>query len=197
MNSSRATFVARGSAALAVGIAGAGIGANRPRSGPWCRALSKSGRERIFDFSLYLLDGKDAVFTLSEQRGYVVWLNFFTSWCGPCNLEAPNILSVAKKYGDVLRVVGIDVRETPTAVRAFREQHTITFPIALDDKGAVFESFGLPGFPTHIFMDASGLISCVSLGGLALSEMDNEVAVALARVPAPSESPFPAPSAPA
>ena len=189
----RAGFLAQGSAALAVAISGSGIANNGARSGPWCQALSTTAREHIFDFSLYLLDGKGAIFTLSEQLGYVVWLNFFTSWCEPCNLEAPNILVVAKKYGSALRVIGIDVQETEGAVRAFRDRHGITFPIALDDKGAIFKNFGLPGFPTHMFIDASGLISCISVAGLAASEMDNEVAVALARAPAP----LPSPSAPA
>jgi thiol-disulfide isomerase/thioredoxin len=170
--------------------------ANGARSGPWCRELTKLAREDNYNFSLHLLDS-DNIFTLSDLAGRPVWLNFFTSWCPPCNAEAADIVRVAAKYGDTLHVVGIDVKEDADPVRDFRDRHKIPFPIALDSHGRVFHALGFSNWPTHIFLDSRGLISCISIGDLTPDEMDNEIAVALERAPlAPAgASPSPVPGA--
>ena len=167
-------------ATLAARSTGAGSGA---RSGPWCRDLTKIARENIYDFDLDTLDGKDKTFTLSKLEGRVVWLNFFTSWCPPCNAEAADIVRIGAKYGETLAVVGISVKETPDPVREFRKRHRIPYTIALDDTGAVFKSLGFIYYPTHVFIDARGYISCISIGDLTPEQMDNEVSVALDRAP--------------
>ena len=118
---------------------------------------------------------------------------FFASWCGPCNVEAADIVRIAAKYGDALHVVGIDVKEPAERARAFRDRHRISYPIALDDTGSVFEALGLHEFPTHVFLDARGVISCVSIGDLTPDQMDNEVAVAAARAPKTVTQTSPAP----
>lgn len=142
--------------------------------------------EDAYDFSLYELDGKgDGVFTLSTLLGRPVWLNFFASWCPPCNAEAANIVRIAGKYGDALCIVGVDVKEQPDKARGFRDLHKITYPIVLDDKGSVSKALGFHALPTHVFLDARGAITCISEGDLTTDQMDNEVAVALAHAPIP------------
>jgi thiol-disulfide isomerase/thioredoxin len=155
--------------------------ADGARSGSWCRDLSKVARDDAYDFSLYLLDGDDKVFTLSDYVGRPVWLQFFASWCGPCNQEAADVVRIANKYAGAVVTVGIDVKEQPGRARAFRDLHNIPFPIALDKEGTVFNSLGFRGFPTHLFVDARGLVSCLTDGDLTPAQMDNEIAVALAR----------------
>src|SRR5579871_774247 len=103
------------------------------KSGPWCKKLTKFATDNIYDFELYLLDGDDKTFSLSAQYGHAVWLNFFTSWCPPCNDEMPEILKMERQYREAgLRVVGIDVGEATKKARAFRKQFDIPYPIALD-----------------------------------------------------------------
>jgi len=138
---------------------------------------------------LYLLDGKEQVFTLSDYLGRPVWLQFFASWCGPCNREAGDIVRIANKYGDALVTIGIDVEEQPERAQAFRDLHKIPFPIALDSKATVFDSLGFKDLPTHVFVDARGVVSCLSVGDLTPDQMDNEIAVALARLPKPQARP--------
>jgi hypothetical protein len=106
----------------------------------------------------------------------------------PCNDEASEIVTLAGKYGASVYTAGIDVKERPEPVRAFRDRHKIPFPIALDTKGAVFKSLGFTGLPTHVFFDARGLVSCISVGKLTPDQMDNEIAVALARGSVPGAS---------
>ncbi len=88
--------------------------------------------------------------------------------------------------GDAVPVVDIDVAEKPEQARTFRNKHAIPFPIALDTTSSVFDALGFTGYPTHAFLDKQGLISCLSAGDLTPTQMDNELAVALARVPRPS-----------
>ncbi len=188
---SRGHVLVAGASAIAAAAIPRLSAADGARSGPWCRPLTKAARDNIYDFELYLLDRTDTTFKLSALAGRPVWLNFFTSWCPPCNAEIGDILRIAAKYADDVSVVGISVEEQAAPVRAFRERHNVTYPIALDDTGAVFKAFGFDSFPTHMFLDAKGAISCISIGDLTPDQMDNEVAVALARAPIVRESPRP------
>ena len=192
---SRGRFVAGVLCSVAATYASSGgpTSAAGARTGPWCRELSKAARDQIIDFRLYLLDGNDDVFSLSDLRGKPIWLQFFASWCGTCNDEAADIVRIANKYGEAIHVVGIDVKESPEKARAFRDRHKIQFPIALDETGSVFHSLGFKTFPTHVFFDSIGLITCFSGDGLTPDQMDNEIAVALARMPPPGP-PSPKPS---
>lgn len=94
-------------------------------------------------------------------------------------------MRIANKYSDAVVTAGIDVEEQPERARAFRELHGIPFPIALDRKSTVFDSLGFIDLPTHMFIDANGFVSCLSAGDLTPAQMDNELAVALARRPRP------------
>jgi len=68
-------------------------------------------------------------------------------------------------------------------VRAYVKRHGIDFPIALDPTGAVFHELGGAEFPTHVFLDGLGNVTCVALGPLTRSQMGNEIAVAIAATP--------------
>lgn len=148
------------------------------RSGDWC--THPKGNPHI-DFSLALLDGGGARFLLSSLSGSSVWLTFFTTWCPPCNEEAAAIVDFGKRYRAAgLRIVGIDVKESPEKVRAFVGRYGMDYTVVLDPHATVFHGFGGNAFPTHIFLDRTGHITCVAHGALQSREMDNEIAVALA-----------------
>ena len=162
------------------------------RSGSYCLPLHKGAGDLSFDFQLETLDS-DAIFALSEHLGHPVWVNFFASWCGPCNREMPDVTSIAAAYADKgLRVFGIDVEEHEDKVRAFRKQYEIAFPILLDRTSSVFHTFGLHGIPSHIFFAPDHTITCMVQDSLEPREMENEIAVALARVTSDKTTPNPA-----
>jgi peroxiredoxin len=154
--------------------------ADGARSGGWCRPLTTEAQSAIYDFTLEVLDRQGATISLADLRGQAVWLNFFASWCGPCRREARDIQTMATKYhDDGLRVVGVDIGEAPHHAREFRDSFGLTYPIALDHTESVYKAFGYNVLPMHMFFDATGLLTCVSVGDLSYAEMDNEVSVAL------------------
>jgi thiol-disulfide isomerase/thioredoxin len=173
----RALFLTSAAGVLCAAGSRAAV-ADGARPGPFCLPLAKGAAETVYDFELYLLDGEGKTFRLGDMLGSPVWLNFFASWCPPCNKEAGRIIELSKRYAPQgLHVIGIDVNEKPAAVRGFRDEHKIDYPIALDETGSVFTGLGLHEYPTHMFLHRTGKISCIFAGNLETSLMDNEVAV--------------------
>jgi hypothetical protein len=79
-----------------------------------------------------------------------------------------------------VKVVGIDVKEKPDVVHAFVKKYQIDFPIVLDSTGSLFKDLGGIYFPSHVFLDRDGYVTCVAKGILKHDQMDNEIAVAIA-----------------
>src|SRR5580704_2422490 len=75
--------------------------------------------------------------TMASLVGKPVWLNFFATWCGPCNEEAPVIASVSTEFAPRgLQIVGIDVLENAAKAKEFVDKHQLNYP-ALIDSGAL------------------------------------------------------------
>lgn len=113
------------------------------------------------DFTLDMLDGTK--FTLSEQRGKVVMLQFTAGWCGICRKEMPYIESdiwLKHKDNKDFVLVGIDREETKEAILPFIEKVGTTYPIAMDSNGDVFASYALrgAGITRNILIDRDGKI---------------------------------------
>ena len=118
------------------------------------------------DFTLDLLDGGQL--SLSELRGHPIVLNFWASWCLPCRSEMPAIESVYQRYKESgLVVIGLNLtsQDSESDARAFVQELGLTFPIALDRDGSVRERYQLLGLPSTYFIDQSGIIRSVIVGG--------------------------------
>lgn len=109
------------------------------------------------DFALEGLDGK--VYTLGELKGKkAVVLNFWASWCPPCQIEAPELVRLYEKYGDKVEIYAIDqlFADDIDNVQEFVEFFGYKFPVLLDKKGTVSRQYGVYGIPTSFFIDESG-----------------------------------------
>ena len=113
------------------------------------------------DFTLELTDG--SAFTLSEQRGKVVMLQFTAGWCGVCRKEMPfierDIWQRHKDNSDFV-LVGIDREETKEQIEAFIKKVGTTYPIAMDTNADVFASYALrkSGITRNVLIDKEGKI---------------------------------------
>jgi peroxiredoxin len=107
------------------------------------------------------LDGKPV--QLADLRGKVVWLNFWASWCPPCQSETPILRDLADRYRDRgLVVVGISVQESSVEnVRAYAQKYQLGYTIAADVTGAVYAAYRLNGIPSTFFIGPEGAIRSI------------------------------------
>lgn len=114
------------------------------------------------DFALTTLTG-DA-FSLRAARGKPVVLNFWATWCGPCQRELPTLQAAAERYGDQVLIIGVDQGEEAATVQRYVDDLGLTFPIPMDSEFAVSELYNVRGLPTTYFIDPDGVIRQVWLG---------------------------------
>jgi peroxiredoxin len=100
---------------------------------------------------------------LADLRGKAVWINFWASWCPPCQQETPIIRALADRYREAgLVVVGIAVQETsPTDIRAYAERYDLDYTIGFDASGHVYRQYRVFGLPTQFFIRPDGTIASV------------------------------------
>ena len=116
------------------------------------------------DFTLETLDGKTV--TLSDLHGQVVLINFWATWCPPCRAEMPAIQQVYDEYrGRGFTVLAVNQRESQGRVAAFMDELDLTFPVPLDRDGRVSARYRVNALPSTFFVDTSGIIRDVMIGG--------------------------------
>ena len=115
------------------------------------------------DVSGELLDGTH--FDVASQRGQVVVLNFWASWCPPCRDEASELEAAYQATkGDGVVFVGVDGRDTRDAARSFIDGHGLTYPSLFDPAGKLAMSFReVPPsvLPSTLILDRDGRIAAV------------------------------------
>ena len=143
-----------------------------------------------------LLDLAGAPVRLADLRGHPVWINFWASWCPPCQAETPTIRDFATAYAPQgLVVIGISVQEaTESDVRAYAQKYALGYTVAADLAGDVFRRFRVYGLPTHYFLDEGGVIRSVVQGPVTPETAADALARIGLRRPPGSGATSPAPS---
>ena len=95
---------------------------------------------------------------LAALRGKPALIDFFASWCEPCEEEAPALRKLAATLGDRATVVAVDWDDAGGPARAFVRKHGWDFPVLADTSGTTGESYGLVGLPTSFVLDPEGRI---------------------------------------
>ena len=117
------------------------------------------------DFEITRLDGSH--FKLSEQLGTnVVVLNFFATWCGPCQMELPELAYFWQQQSNRPVVFLAISDEKEDVVRALVEEKKLPFPVAVDTDSAVSEKYRVSGIPTTVVIQPSGMIAIYEVGGI-------------------------------
>ncbi len=113
--------------------------------------------------------------SLASLQGKAVYLNFFASWCPPCNAEASDLNALQQKFGAAgLQVVGVDVLENQKKAQQFVDEHRLTYPAVVDD-GKLRDAYNINGLPVHVFIDRQGVVRQIVVGEMSRDEMEASV----------------------
>ena len=110
------------------------------------------------DFTVYDLEGN--AYKLSDFRGKPVLLNFWASWCGPCQMEMPDFQKFYETHGDKVNFVIVNLtdgqQETVESASAFIAEKGYTFPVYYDTDIDAAMKYGVSAVPVSYFIDADG-----------------------------------------
>ena len=112
---------------------------------------------------------------LSSMRGKAVYLNFFATWCPPCNEEAPDINQFQKEFASKgLQIVGVDELENRSKAQQFVDKYKLIYP-ALVDNGTLQSQYSVNGLPVHVFIDRSGVIKKIVVGEMSKTQIASDI----------------------
>ena len=115
-------------------------------------------------FSAKSLTG-DGNLALGNYKGKVVYLDFWASWCAPCQTSLPALEALRKEFpADQFQVIAINVDQDPEKARKLLEKLKIGYPSATDPEGRLPATFGLKTMPTSYLIDRDGVIRRVHPG---------------------------------
>lgn len=127
--------------------------------------------------ALSLKDIKGRTFRLSDQKGKVVLINFWATWCPPCRAETPELIRWQRQYGPQgLQVVGITYPpERISQVRDFSRRLRINYPLALGTKATKSLFTSSETLPITVVIDRNGNVAAIIEGILLPEEFENKI----------------------
>jgi cytochrome c biogenesis protein CcmG, thiol:disulfide interchange protein DsbE len=113
--------------------------------------------------------------SMAQLRGRPVFMDFFATWCPPCNAEAPMVNAAYKMYGPQgLQVIGVDVQENAQKAKQFVDAHQLTYP-AVVDSGTLSDQYRINGMPVGVFIDKTGVVRKIEVGQLSPDQLNADI----------------------
>ncbi len=114
-------------------------------------------------FTLTALGGEQAA--LSQYKGQVVMVNFWATWCGPCQQEMPLLDQMYKKYKQAgFTLIGVSVDKDAPPVKDLMARKPVSFPVLLDPTSQVSKAYHVEEMPSTVIIDRKGQIRYIHRG---------------------------------
>ncbi len=115
------------------------------------------------DFTLTTPDGHQEA--LNQFKGQVVMLNFWATWCGPCQQEMPLLDQMYKKYKPAgFTLIGVNVDKEAPPVKELLARRPVSFPVLLDPANQVSKTYHVDEMPSSVIIDRKGNVRYVHRG---------------------------------
>jgi peroxiredoxin len=126
-------------------------------------ALAGEANAPATEFSLSSLAGQPV--SLSQYKGNVVLVNFWATWCGPCQQEMPLLDQMYKKYKPAgFTLLGVNVDKEAPAVKELLARKPVSFPVLLDPENSVSRAYHVADMPSSVIIDRKGIVRYVHRG---------------------------------
>ncbi len=126
------------------------------------------------DFSLTALNGQPLA--LAGYKGKVVLLNFWATWCGPCEKEIPEFIALQDRYGQQgLQVIGLSMDDGPKPVTDFYQRFKMNYPVAMADSQVAQQYGGIYGLPVNFLIGRDGRIAAKYAGATDLEKLEEQI----------------------
>jgi cytochrome c biogenesis protein CcmG/thiol:disulfide interchange protein DsbE len=127
-------------------------------------------------FTLHVLGHAGSSISLSQYAGRPLMVNFFASWCTPCQKETPLLARFYSDHHGKVTVIGVDVNDGTSAALRFARKSGVQYPVVTDPMGATATSYGVVGIPQTFFLNAQHRVVKRVFGALTLADLNTGLA---------------------
>ena len=110
---------------------------------------------------------------LSDLKGKGVVLNFWATYCEPCEVQMPFLESLQSEYKDQIEIVTINLDNSEIVAQQLIDKYNLTFNVLLDKRSEIMELYGVSPIPTTFFIRPDGVVQDVVVGGLTLEQLES------------------------
>jgi peroxiredoxin len=179
--SRRAARIAMGPVALALGLWWAASDLTEPQLETLGVATEDPadadavGKAAPLDFTLKDMNGVSV--SLASFKGKIILLNFWATWCPPCKVEIPDLISLQEQYKDDVVVLGFSVDDTAEQLRPFAAEYKMNYPVLVGlGHEKVQEAYGpMWGIPVTVIIGRDGTIAKKQSGIRSREQIEREI----------------------
>lgn len=126
------------------------------------------------DFQLQQINERNEIETirLSDLQGKGVMLNFWATYCKPCEDEMPFMESLYPNYKDDIEIVAVNLDDNELVIHRFLDKYDLTFPVVHDKTNEVMDEYKIGPIPSTFFIDENGVIVEYVKGALTLESLE-------------------------